>query len=73
MGDGKQNPKSRDKAIRVYCLDCMAGQKLEVRTCPSGDCPLFPYRKTGVSAQKSHIGQKISGKNPAETKGTVAA
>lgn len=32
------------KAIRAKCLDCVAGQVVEVRLCPSSDCPLYPFR-----------------------------
>lgn len=32
------------KAIRHKCLDCCAGQIVEVRECPVKDCVLWPYR-----------------------------
>jgi len=32
------------KSIRLKCLDCCCGQTVEVRECPSDDCPLHPYR-----------------------------
>lgn len=32
------------QAIRKKCLDCCCGQSLEVKLCPSTDCPLHPYR-----------------------------
>lgn len=32
------------KAIRAKCLDCCAGQALEVRLCPIEKCPLYAYR-----------------------------
>lgn len=32
------------KAIRLKCLDCMAGSSNEVQLCPSRDCPLFRFR-----------------------------
>lgn len=32
------------KAIRAKCLDCCAGEKTEVKLCPSADCPLYPFR-----------------------------
>lgn len=32
------------KAIRKNCLDCMCGSSLEVKLCPSSDCPLYHYR-----------------------------
>lgn len=35
---------TRAKAIREKCIDCMCGNKTEVRRCVSRDCALFPYR-----------------------------
>jgi hypothetical protein len=32
------------KAIRSFCLDCMGGNRAEVRRCTSVGCDLFPYR-----------------------------
>jgi len=32
------------KAIRRKCLECCAGQRLEVRECLLKTCPLFPFR-----------------------------
>lgn len=32
------------KAIRAKCLDCCAGQIIEVRLCPAEDCPIHEYR-----------------------------
>lgn len=32
------------KAIRLKCLECCAGQRLEVRECLLKTCPLFPFR-----------------------------
>lgn len=62
---GKQDPKKRDKAIRVYCREwCMNDQRKEVELCPSNACPLFNYRLTSI--KKSHIGQISQAKNSAE-------
>lgn len=35
---------TRSQAIRAKCIDCMCGNKAEVRRCPAQNCPLFPYR-----------------------------
>ncbi len=35
---------NRAKAIRLKCLDCCVYQTLEVRLCPSVNCPLWRYR-----------------------------
>lgn len=32
------------KAIRAKCLDCCAGQVVEVRECEITQCALHPYR-----------------------------
>lgn len=32
------------KAARAKCLDCMCGNRAEVRLCPSKDCALWIYR-----------------------------
>ncbi|MFA7430616.1 MAG: hypothetical protein WCZ23_10710 [Rhodospirillaceae bacterium] len=32
------------RAIRAKCLDCSAGQPLEVRLCPRTACELYPFR-----------------------------
>jgi len=54
LGTGKQDPRQRSRAIRAYCLWCVK-QQGEVGLCPSGGCPLFPYRKTGANVRKRHI------------------
>ena len=35
---------TRKEAIRVKCLDCCAGSRVEVRRCDNEDCSLWPYR-----------------------------
>ena len=32
------------QAICTKCLDCMNGQKHEVKLCTCSDCPLFDFR-----------------------------
>jgi hypothetical protein len=32
------------KVIRSFCLDCMGGNRAEVRRCTSTRCDLYPYR-----------------------------
>jgi len=39
--------KSRAKAIRSKCLDCMCCQQTEVRECVIQECPLWAYRMGG--------------------------
>ena len=32
------------KAIRQYCIQCVANQPNEVKLCPITDCPLYAFR-----------------------------
>lgn len=32
------------QAIRAKCLDCMCGNRAEVKLCVCHDCPLFDFR-----------------------------
>lgn len=32
------------QAIKQNCLDCMCGDRNEVKLCPSTQCPLYPFR-----------------------------
>jgi hypothetical protein len=40
-GHRRQSPMS---VIRAKCLDCSAGQSIEVRRCAAVKCALWPYR-----------------------------
>jgi hypothetical protein len=44
-GQGKQNAKARDRAIKRYCLWCNVS-RYEVHLCPVTQCTLYPYRKS---------------------------
>ena len=46
------------KAIRLKCLDCCAGNKLEVKLCSIEDCAIFPYR-FGKNPARRWIGRKL--------------
>jgi hypothetical protein len=39
-----ENKLTRAKAIRWKCIDCMAGQQAEIKSCAIKTCPLWPYR-----------------------------
>jgi hypothetical protein len=39
--------KSRKKAIRAFCLECLGYMPSEVRLCTSPDCPLYEFRVEG--------------------------
>ena len=43
---------SRKAAIRLFCLECMGGNRAEVTRCASTTCALFPFR-TSQSASKA--------------------
>lgn len=47
------------KAIRLKCLDCCCGQAIEVKLCPSKNCPLYSYRMGHNPARKG-VGGKFS-------------
>ena len=51
------------KAIRAKCLDCMCNQPMEVRLCPSENCPLYPYRM-GHNPNRNGIGGFKSDREP---------
>lgn len=51
------------KAIRANCLDCMCGQRKEVRLCPSTDCPLYIYR-FGHNPKRKGLGGLQKKKTP---------
>ena len=36
--------KSKAAALKAKCLDCCCWQKLEITTCTTSSCPLWPYR-----------------------------
>jgi len=46
-GQGKQNARNRDRAIKAYCRWC-ANSFGEVLHCPVTTCPLYPFRKFRV-------------------------
>ena len=39
--------KSRAKAMRAMCVECMGGATGEVEGCTATKCALFPYRLSG--------------------------
>ena len=43
------------QAIKQKCLDCMSGQKSEVRLCPCDNCPLWPFR-SGRNPNRAGVG-----------------
>jgi len=43
-GQGKQDAKKRDAAIKKQCRYCMQGNRFSIGSCTSRYCPIFPYR-----------------------------
>lgn len=43
-GQGKQDPRDRDRAIKAFCLECN-NTRAEVILCTAKACSLHPYRK----------------------------
>jgi hypothetical protein len=54
LGHHKRNPL---KAVRAFCLDCMGGNRAEVRRCTSVGCSLWVYRsgKNPFTARKGPV------------------
>ena len=45
------------RAIRAKCVDCMNGQRKEIRVCPCQDCALWVFR-TGHNPYRAGVGGK---------------
>jgi hypothetical protein len=43
-GQGKQNAKKRNAAIKKQCRYCMQGTFISISNCTSRYCPIYPYR-----------------------------
>lgn len=50
------------KAIRAKCLDCTAGQFIEIRLCTCTECPLYEYRMG-----KRPKGEEVETENSADS------
>lgn len=50
------------KAIRAYCIECMGGDKAEVRRC-NLICPLWPYRLGKNPNRKGQGGKAVNTEN----------
>ena len=47
-GQGEQDPKKRDAAIKKQCRYCMQGNTILINRCTSQYCPVYPYRNHRV-------------------------
>ena len=64
---GSERRISPIKAIRLKCLDCCCGQRVEVNLCSCEDCPLWPFRfgknpysnKTFSDEQKAIMAERM--------------
>lgn len=55
------------KAIRAKCLDCTAGQFIEIRLCPCTGCPLYEYRMGKRPKGEESITEEVEAENSADS------
>ena len=60
------------KAIRRKCLECCAGQRLEVRECLLKTCPLFPFRMGHRPPVEQFTTESIEIDNSCPSHGVIA-
>lgn len=53
------------KSIRKHCIECSAGNRLEVKLCVIPHCPLFPYRMGRNPNIKKGVRGKVAGNGEA--------
>lgn len=54
------------KAIRAKCMDCTAGQFIEIRLCTCTECPLYEYRM-GKRPKDESITEEVETENSADS------
>ena len=54
------------KAIRAKCMDCTAGQFIEIRLCTCTECPLYEYRM-GKRPKGKSIAEEVETENSADS------
>lgn len=47
----RANPRSRNLAIRAFCLECVGGSLKDVRECVCHDCSLYHLRPGGKTGE----------------------
>lgn len=52
--------KSRQAAIRAFCLMCVGWVAPEVRRCTAPNCPLYPYRQGRCGAVESTVEEETT-------------
>jgi hypothetical protein len=45
--DARNRVRNANTGIRAFCLGCMGGDRVLVRQCQTGNCPLWPFRMGG--------------------------
>ena len=55
------------KAIRAKCLDCTAGQFVEIRLCTCTKCPLYEYRMGKRPKGEESIADNVENENSADS------
>ena len=58
--DKAMSGRSMKAAIKAFCLECVCGQKEEVRLCTDLACALYPYRPYKNSSNR-HSKQRSLG------------
>lgn len=43
-------------AIRLFCIECMGGNKRDAKHCQTRDCFLWPHRGAGWSEKPGSVG-----------------
>ena len=55
------------KAIRAKCMDCTAGQFIEIRLCTCTECPLYEYRMGKRPKGEESIAEEVETENGADS------
>lgn len=55
------------KAIRAKCMDCTAGQFIEIRLCACTECPLYEYRMGKRPKGEESITEEVETENSADS------
>lgn len=55
------------KAIRAKCMDCTAGQFIEIRLCTCIKCPLYEYRMGKRPKGEESITEEVETENSTDS------
>ena len=61
------------KIFRIFCLDCMGGDRKTVAECPTITCPVYPYRfgKNPALSGRSLRGAALHNKSSEKARGAA--